>query len=183
MKSAVAFIGTFAMLFFGPMMAGSRNRGMDAENSLSYKIIHYLIEHPEVQIGLSVVAVVITNCYILIKNQTVKYIVKIEFDERAIRMELTNLYYTKRKQIEIPATHFEFYIENSVTGDNEKRQKIVFRNTVDQSIIGEINTKHFLWSEHLLQLKNVILELNEYRTLNKTENNHKSVLSAFMKWK
>jgi len=183
MKSAVAFIGTFAMLFFGPMMAGSRSRGVDAEDRLSFKIIQYLIEHPEVQIGLSVFAVVILNIYIIFKNQKIKYIVKIEYDDSVIQMELTNLYYSKKQQIEIPTKDFEFYIENSVTEDNEKRQKIVFRNTLENRTVGEINTKHFFWSDHMIQLRNVIQELEQYRKISITANNRKPGLSALTKWK
>jgi hypothetical protein len=73
------------------------------------------------------------------------------------------LYFSKKQQIEIPIVNFDFYVENSVTEDNEKRQKIVFRNTKENKIVGEINPKHFLWSEHLVQLKNVIQVLEQYR--------------------
>lgn len=165
MKSAVAFIGTFAMLFFGPMMLGSSRGGNNSENSLSYQLIEYFIKHPEVQIGLSLLAVVIMNGYIFYKNRKVKYIVKIEQDAPVIRLELTNLYFSRRTQVEILATDFEFTVENSVSENNEKRQKIIFRNKIDNKTIGEIDPKHFLWSEHLVQLKNMIRELDQFRSI------------------
>ncbi len=182
LKSAVAFIGTFAMLFFGPMMLG-RSRSVNGEDSLTFKFVQYLIEHPEIQIGLSVLAVLITNFYIFIKNKKIKYIIKIEQDEKTIRIELTNLYYTKSKQTEIPKSDFEFYFKNSITQDNEKRQTIVFNNTRDNKIIGEINTKHFFWSEHSLQLRKVINELKEYRTPNKITKSRKLGLNSLTNWK
>lgn len=98
-------------------------------------------------------------------------------------MELTNLYDSKKQQIEIPSNNFEFYIENSVIEDNEKIQKIIFRNTIENRIIGEIITKDFFWSEHMIQLKNVIQELEQYRKMNVTANNRKPGLSFLTKWK
>lgn len=181
-KSAVAFIGTFALLFFGPMMLG-RRRNVNGEDSLTFKLVQYIIEHPEIQVGISVLAVLFTNFYIIIKNKKIKYIIKIEQGEETIRMELTNLYYTKSQQIEISKSDFEFYFENSVTRDNEKRQTIVFNNKRDNKTIGEINTQHFFWSEYSLQLRKVIHELKEYRTPNKTANNRTLGLSSLTKWK
>jgi hypothetical protein len=181
-KSTVAFTGTFAMLFFGPLMAGSKGNDGDTENSLVLQIILYVINHPEIPIGLSALAVVIANVYIVFKNQQIKYIVKIEYDESKIQLELTNLYYTKRQQIEIPTADFEFYFEDSITEDHEKLQKIVFRNTFENRSIGEINPKHFFWSEHLIQVKNVIQELKEYRKKSITATKRQPGLSTFIKW-
>lgn len=163
LKSVVAFIGTFAMLFFGPMMLGSKSRGVDAEDRLSYTIIKFIIEHPEIQIGLSVLAVVIINIYIIFKNHKIKHITHLAHDENHIQIELTNLYFSKTKKVEIPTANFEYSIEKLRTYNNEKRLKIIFRNKSKNTIIGEINPKHSFWSEHLIQLKGMIQELNAYR--------------------
>lgn len=182
LKSAVAFIGTFALLFFGPMMLGRSTR-VNGEDGLSFKIVQYLIEHPEIQVGLSILAILIANFYILIKNKKIKYIVKIEQDEKAIILHLTNLYYTKSRLIEISNSDFEFYFKNSVTQDNEKRQTIVFNKKRDNKTIGEINTKHFFWSEHRIQIMKVINELKPYRTPNRIGKSRKLGINSLTKWK
>lgn len=171
------------MLFFGPLLLGSRSRTGEVEDSLSFNLIQYLFEHPEVQIGLSVLAVVFINIYIVFKNQKMKYIVKMEYDDSVIQMELTNLYYSKKQLVETPTKDFEFFIENSVSDDNEKHQKIVFRNALENNILGEINLQHFFWSEELVQLKNLIKELEQFRKKSIITNNRKPGLSTLIKWK
>jgi hypothetical protein len=159
-KSAVAFTGTYILLFFGTlMMSGKRGGG----ESLGKNIFIYLTKHPEVQIGLSVFALLVINLYVFFKNRKVKYIVEIQHDENSLQFGLTNLYYSQNMIISVPKNHFQFHIENTVSENDEKRQKIVFRNYQEGKIIGEIDTKHFLWEKHLLQLKNMISELNVYR--------------------
>jgi hypothetical protein len=166
LKSAVAFIGTFALLFWGPLFLGSKRRRN--EDGVGKDVFIYFIEHPEVTIGLSFVAVLINNFYIYHKNRKTKYIVKIDHDESTVNMELTNLYYTTKQLVEISKKDFGFNIENSVSDSNEKRQKIVFKNISDNTILGEIDTKYFFWAEYMVQLKNVIVELGEYRNVNQS---------------
>lgn len=180
LKSAVAFVGTFAMLFFGPLMLGSRNRSGNSENSLSYIIIEYFIEHPEVKIGISVLALVAMNIYVFVKNQKVNYIVKIASDANVINLTLTNMYFSKMKQIEIPLSDFEFYLESKVSDNTEKKQKLVFKRRSENNTIGEINPKHFFWADHLLQVRNVMHELKTYRVENINATNRKSGISDFL---
>jgi hypothetical protein len=163
------------------MIAGSKNKGAGSEDSLSFKVIQYLFEHPEVYIGLSALAVVIANSYIVFKNQKIKYIAEIARNENSIQLEIVNLYYTKRQVAEIPTVDFEFYVENSTTNSNEKRQKIIFRDKLNNKTVGEINPKHFFWSDHLIQLRTVIQELKEYRKMNLTKHNDSLEFGTFLK--
>jgi hypothetical protein len=73
------------------------------------------------------------------------------------------LYFSKTKRVEIPTDEFEYSIEKLRTYNNEKRQKITFRNKSKNTVIGEINPKHSFWSEYLIQIKSMIQELNKYR--------------------
>ena len=70
--SAVTFTGTFILLFFGPMFLNSRSRNHDSSNDPGISIIEYLFNHPAVYFGLTVLAVIIANVYIFIKNQKFK---------------------------------------------------------------------------------------------------------------
>ncbi len=163
LKSVVAFVGTFAMLFFGPMMLGSRHRVNDVDDRLAVKFVLYILENPGVHIGLSVLAVLLTNVYLLRKNRKMRYVVGIALDEEIISFELTNLYYSKKSRIELPLSDFEFSIETKVSEINEKKRKIIFNNKMNQSNIGFIDPDHLFWSDHLIKIRNVIKELGEYR--------------------
>ena len=49
--------------------------------------------------------------------------------------------------------------------------------------IGEINPDHFFWSEHILQLKNTIEELKEFRKSNTTAEGRGFGINTFMPWR
>ncbi len=182
LKSAVAFAGTFALLFFGPIMLGARRKGGDSEDSLSYNAVEFILNHPEVHVGASVLAVVIMNLFILVKNRKIKYITKIGIDEDKVQIELVNLYFTRRNQISIPKSDFDFYIKSSVSDDNEKKQTIIFRNTRESRVVGEIKPSHFFWSEQIIQLRNMIGELKDYRAENRTKRDGAPGITTLTKW-
>ncbi len=161
--SAVTFTGTFILLFFGPMFLSSRSRKHDSSNDPGISIIEYLFNHPAVYFGLTVLAVIIANVYIFIKNQKTNYIVKIERDEQQIRFELTNLYFSKHQLQVLDLNNFEFYFESKVSQDDDKQQRIIFRNKTENLTIGEIIPKHFIWNEQILKLKAALSELQGFK--------------------
>ncbi len=103
MKTAAMFVGTFAMLFFGPMLLDGRNH-RSGENGLGYYIVVFLLEHPMVQIGISALATLGYNIYTFIVNRKIKYVVQVHVTSDMAEIHLTNLYYSKMKIIQIPLT-------------------------------------------------------------------------------
>jgi len=163
MISSVTFTGTFILLFFGPMFLSSKSRNHDSSNDPGISIIEYLSNHPVVYFGLTVLAVIIANVYIIMKNQKTKYIVKIEQDDHIMRFELTNLYFTKFERKELEKNDFEFYFETKVSQDEDKQQRIIFRNKTANSTVGEIIPKHFIWNEQIIRVKNLLIELQAFK--------------------
>lgn len=161
LKTVVMFVGTFAMLFFGPMFLEARNRS--GENGLGYYIVTFLIENPSVQIGLSVLAAMIYNVYTFWVNKKVQYVVRVDVAEDMVEIHLTNLYYGKLKVIRSPLAELSWKIENKVTGENEKKQKLRFINLKTMGTIGIIDTKHFFWSEKLREIKAMLLALKSFQ--------------------
>ncbi|XOV68187.1 MAG: hypothetical protein ACFHU9_03235 [Fluviicola sp.] len=182
LKSTVAFVATFALLFFGPLMLGSRNRGGNSKDGLTYQIISFVLEHPEVHVGALFAALLIMNGYIFYKNRKVKYIRKVAFDSDEVKIELTNLYFSKTKKVVIPSSHFEFYIKNTVNLDNDKKQEVIFRNKRSNEVIGIIKPKHFFWSEQLVQLRSLILALKGYRKDDRSTDGKAPGLGSITKW-
>ena len=158
LKTVVMFVGAFAMLFFGPMFLDARNRS--GENGLGYYIVTYLIENPLVQIGLSALAALIYNVYTILVNKKVQYVVRVDVTEDVAEIHLTNLYYSKLKVIQLPLTQLSYVIDNKVTRENEKKQKLKFRNHKTLETIGIIDTKHFFWADRLRDVKSMVLALN-----------------------
>lgn len=145
------------------MFLSSKSRNHDSSNDPGISIIEYLFNHPAVYFGLTVLAVIIANVYIFIKNQKTTSIVKIELDEQQIRFELTNLYFSKQQFQALDLNNFEFFFETKVSQDDDKQQRIVFRNKAENSTIGEIIPKHFIWNEQILSLKSALSELQEFK--------------------
>lgn len=163
LKTVVMFVGTFAMLFFGPMFLEGRSHRMSGENGLGYYIVTFLIENPMVQIGLSAFAALIYNIYTILINRKVQYVIQVDVAEDVVEIHLTNLYYGKLKEIRLPLAEFSWKIENKVTGENEKKQKLKFMNRKTRETIGIIDTKHFFWSEKLRDIKAMLLALKSFQ--------------------
>lgn len=158
LKTVVMFVGTFAMLFFGPMFLEGRSH-RSGENGLGYYIVTFLIENPSIQIGLSVLAAFIYNVYTIIVNRKVQYVIQVDVTEEMAEIHLTNLYYSKVKVVRLPLTELSYMIDSKVTRENEKKQKIKFMNHKTLETIGIIDTKHFFWADKLREIKSMILEL------------------------
>lgn len=169
LKTVVMFVGTFAMLFFGPMFLDARSRS--SENGLGYYIVAFLIEHPFVQIGLSILAALIYNIYTIVVNRKVQYVVQINVTEKMAEIHLTNLYYNKLKVIQVSLAELSYKIDNKVTGGNEKKQKIKFMNHSTLETIGVIDTKHFFWAEKLREIRAMLLVLKSLE-VHKEQSSH-----------
>lgn len=162
LKTVVMFVGTFAMLFFGPMFLEGRSHHGSNENGLGYYIVAFLIKHPDVQIGISILAALIYNAYTFVVNRKVQYVIKVDVTENIAEIHLTNLYYNKLKVVQLPLAELSFKIDNNVTRGNEKKQKLKFINQKTQETVGIIDTKHFFWSEKLREIKAMFLELKSF---------------------
>jgi hypothetical protein len=163
LKSAVFFVGTYALLFFAPLFLDAKTHDSNRSEGIGINIFFFLNKHPEIQLGICLIAVIFINLYVIKKNSSIKYITQIEHDSATIYFQITNLYFTKNQNINIPLTEFEFYFEHTITGNNQKKQKIIFKNSVNNQTIGEINPDHFFWSNHKIQIRNMMEDLNEYR--------------------
>lgn len=162
MKTAAMFVGTFALLFFGPMFLDGRNHRSN-EHGLGYYIVVFLLEHPKVQIGICVLTSVVYNVYTVIVNRKVKYVVQVYVIEDLAEIHLTNLYYSKVKTIQIPLNDLSYKIESKVTDTNEKKQKLKFINQKTMETIGIIDTKHFFWSEKIREIRAMLAELKSLK--------------------
>lgn len=165
LKTAVMFVGTFAMLFFGPMFLEGRSHRTSDENGLGYYIVTFLLENPLVQIGLSILAALIYNVYTILVNKKVQYVVQMDITGDTAEIHLTNLYYSKLKVIQLPLDELSYRIDNKVTRENEKKQKIKFMNHRTRETIGIIDTKHFFWAEKLREIRAMLLSLKSLQVL------------------
>lgn len=166
LKTVVMFVGAFAMLFFGPMFLEVKSGQRSDENSLGLQIVVFLIENPLVQIGLSLLAALIYNIYTVAVNRKVQYVVQLDATEDTAIIHLTNLYYSKFKIIQLPLKELSFKIENKVTRENERKQKLKFTNHSTLESIGIIDTKHFFWSDKLREIKAMLRALKSLQVRN-----------------
>lgn len=163
LKSVVFFVGTFALLFFGPLMLGAKSRWKNGENSFNMNIIEFLLTHPIVYFGASVIAVILCNLYIFVKNKKMKYVVGVKIDNDIIEICLTNLYFSQERKVELSLSDFELNIEQRETEFKEKNQTLIFKNSKTKDIIGKINPKQAIWEDKLIEVKSMLVELKQFR--------------------
>jgi len=90
-KTAVSFVGAYALLFWGPMLLD----GKRGDHTLTKNFLFYLVKHPEVHILLSLAFCLGFNLYTYINNSKKKCIVGVEVDDVKYVLTITNLYFNK----------------------------------------------------------------------------------------
>lgn len=159
-KSAVGFVGTFILLFFGPMfLSGRRSYHGDSENNLTYIILTFLLEHTEVHIGASILVALIWNILIIRSNSKIHYVKRISYDEKHVQFELTNMYFKKTTAASIPIEDLEYELRTKNSDDGDKNTTLVFVNKKTKEIIGMIKPSHPNWSKQLREIRESLTEL------------------------
>lgn len=160
--SALAFTGTFALLFFGPLLIAGKTQSKTLQSSDSdsmQDLILYIVKHPEFSIGLSIFAVVVTNTYLFIKNSKKHYVVSVELDNENIILGKTNLYYRATETISIPLKQLALQLISNKSDSGEKKSSLVFLNSEDNKPLGCINPSHIIWSKQINEIRQAIVEI------------------------
>jgi hypothetical protein len=120
---------------------GNKGEGFGAE------ILKYLIERPELQFTLCVVAVALYNVYVVFRNTPKKYAVGIRIKEDSVEIDLTNLYYKKTETKSVSRKDFYYIIETKEVSEKEKRQTLKLMDGSVSQEIGIIKPKHLIWEK------------------------------------
>ena len=104
MKTVVGFVGTFALLIFGPGFLGGR--GGSSKSSLFAKIIAFYMECPAVVMIVSVLGLLLFNVEAIRYNTQKLFVVSIVYDEAVgiMRFEMISLYSNARRQRLVPVS-------------------------------------------------------------------------------
>jgi len=164
MKTVIAFIGTFSILFFGPLFlsASSRDQSYGKEGTTDWSInfLGYLIEHPEVQIGICAAVVLIYNGWIIFKNSKRNAVISIENLGSTLKFGLTNLYYRKVSflEINIDAITLESHVKSL---ESDEWTELRFNNKKTGEIVGIIRPQHVLWTNKIKELNAALRMLDK----------------------
>ena len=184
-KSALAFSGTFALLFFGPLLLSAKSRRRpyrDEDTSLELDIISYLLEHPEVQIGLCILAVIIYNVYIISKNSKRKYAVSISQDGDNLSIGISNLYYKTVTEHRLPIKDLAYEIKTKTSDAGEKQSTLRFIDRSKNREIAIIKPSHILWSKQIRDIRDSLKKLDSLNVIREEHNStYTSVLGSLFK--
>ena len=183
-KSAVAFVGTFALCFFGPLFLSAKTNkyGSDSENDPGFYLVKLFIDHPEYQIGLSVLAVIIYNIILIVGNSKITNIVSINLEQDQVNFEITNYYFKKVTKVSIPLSELDYEIVSKTMDEANKNTTVYFRNNRTTGVIGRIKPSHPIWSSQLADIRNALAQLKELGvTKNEKTVNRSSVVTAIFR--
>lgn len=162
--SIVAFSGMFALLFFGPLILGGKNRhgrhGSD-EDSLAGSIIKWVVENPEMVIAICCVGVIVMNIYLLVKNTKNKYIVGIDLENDTLFFKITDLYFKNIEKVSISVSSVTFTIINKTSDMEGKTQSLRFNDIRTDELIGMIKPRHVIWSDQFNDVRRACKKLSE----------------------
>jgi hypothetical protein len=151
--STVSFVGTYAVLFFGPMILTSTR---NTKETIGFKVFTYWIEHPYHQIFLSIIAVLVFNIYTIVKNsQRNIVVVKVMNDNENVILELTNYYFKKYETKTIPITDFDIKFEKKSTIFNNDVKRLIFWDTKNKEVVAKLDPDCWIYegkTKDLMQL-------------------------------
>ena len=180
--STVWFVGTYATLFFGPLILSSRKHSHYSDSDLGLSFMTFMLEHPEIQIGISTIVAFIYNIFIVKKKQKKEYIFRIDIENNNAYFRVSNLYYKNTQQVVVPLKNIEFELQLKTSTQGEKDSKIVFLETGKNKIIGKLLPDQYLWikqKRHIMQALSELVKLGVAKKVSK--NNYNSLLLAFFK--
>lgn len=161
LKSAVAFTGTFALLFFGPLFLAPRSRHLSSQDEVppSISFLEYMLEHPMVQIGICIVVVIIYNVRIFLSNNQRTAVIFIGLQDDQIEIRTSDRYFRGEQKLQIPLEQFGFQIVAKADDSGDGSSEVHFIQTSSNKILGKIQTSHAIWNAHIPTIREALKAL------------------------
>lgn len=156
-KSVFAFVGTYALTIFGPLLAGGKSRH---NRDGSTDLLVYFLEHPLLTFGLCVFVTVAYNIYIFSSNKKSNYIVGIQQLENSVAFSLTSIYYKKTQSVSVPLENLEVKVVTKTSDISGKTITIQFIEKETQNWIGIIKPGHTIWSKQKKAIMEALYQLH-----------------------
>jgi len=169
LKSTVAFTGAFLLFFYAPMFLNGRRRHHESASKITIQFYEFLAKHPEIQVGISLLIVLIYNLLILRKNARMNRVVTIEIDGDFINFQLSNVYFRKIVSLTLPLQELEIVDKIKKSDTGETSRKLQFVNSRTSNIIGIIHPEHFLWNDQLKDIRSALREMNQLNVRRKSK--------------
>ncbi|MEO1417884.1 MAG: hypothetical protein AAFW00_21550 [Bacteroidota bacterium] len=117
--SVWAFVGTYALLFFGPILLLD-----DIELSA------YFLDHPPLKFGLCLAVVVLFNLFIVIRNSRKQHIIGLVYREETkdLLFELINLYSRSSRQVIFPLSEVSWERKKVSIYGLESKKILIFKH-------------------------------------------------------
>jgi hypothetical protein len=166
LTSCVGFVGTFVLMYFGPLFLASSGRHSYRRNGPNETIGSFyetMLENPEYMVLIASLVTIGINLFILRKNRKMKLIVGIIETNFDFQIERTNAYFAKVEKLSVPKERFSFRIERMVSSESDKKQELIFSDSQTRMEIGRIKPQHIFWEKQITQVRNVIQNLKQYR--------------------
>lgn len=166
LTSCVGFVGTFVLIYFGPLFLASggrhSSRRMEPNETIG-SFYETMLENPEYMVLIASLVTIGINLFILRKNRKMKLIVGIIETDFDFQIERTNAYFAKVEKLSVPKESFSFRIERMVSSESDKKQELIFSDSQTRMEIGRIKPQHIFWEKQITQVRNVIQNLKQYR--------------------
>lgn len=166
LTSCVGFVGTFALMYFGPLFWAASGRHSYRHKDTNEAIGSFyltMLENTENMVLIASLVTIGINFFILRKNRKMKLIVGIIETDFDFQIERTNAYFAKVEKLNIPKERFSFRIERMVSSETDKKQELIFSDSQTRMEIGRIKPQHIFWEKQITQVRNVIQNLKQYR--------------------
>lgn len=175
--TVIAFVGTFVILIFGPMLSGAKTRHYNSNKS-AIDLIGWMSENTEITYLICFAVAIIANIYIYLKNRKCKYVQKISVSDNQAHFQIIDLMFKKSVAYSIPINEFEIKIKYEKEGEQLKTKKISFYKLNQGKPFAEILTRHIIWEKHVLKMKTLLKTLhNSGTTINRSSRDKKSPMS------
>jgi hypothetical protein len=173
MKTVFAFIGTYAILMFGPMFASSGRR-----DSATDMFEYLMIDHPEYSISIAFAVALILNLSTLSKNIKKVHLARITYHEgtKEFTFEMTNKYAGKPALKTISAVDLTYTIEKQNVFLMGPQKYIDFREK-EIYTVGRINYEREVFKKSRPAIMNALKQINKIKTTVTDQSTDKTIQS------
>mgnify|MGYP003648720552 CR=1 FL=1 len=161
MKTVFAIVGTFALMFFGPMFIAAGSSKTRANDDLALNFVGFFLERPALQFSICFIVAIIYNILVYRKNKKANNIVGIKIHDQTVELEMNNLIFNHPTQITIPLNQLAINIVSKSNDFSGKTKTLGFIDTTNGKSIGCIKADHFIWNKHVKAIRSALVALNK----------------------
>lgn len=158
-SSIFVFVGSFSIMFFGPLFLGAKGHSRHARESTS-EIVEFMVIHPEVTITICTIITIIYNFRIYKRTSTKNHVFAITFErsKKELSLKLISL---RSNEFIVRDINLENFDLTQKKNDSLFRiaSKSIFQLRDKGKVVGIIDPENAIWVRYKKEIPQILSNL------------------------